>query len=212
MLQALANEGCGHHRRHRQGKGGARGRGPESPVVQLFHAYLPHICEELGLGDPGTLAAEAAAMAVIQETSNKKGVFGSSARWMAGYDCGEHLVKHRHARMFIIDSAVLLQNGSPFTCHVDFADNLSAVFAKEGGQSLRAAAHVLRDEKLFQVLSIKKGVFTRFHVQRMLQVMGCVACLGVGGGIGPPDRCCACAATCSAISAKITDRDCSGMS
>ena len=94
-------------------------------------------------------------MAVIRKISRTKGIFGNSARWVAAYDCGEHLYKYRHVRMFIADVTVLLQNGSPFTADIKFADSLSDIFAKEGGQSLRVPGHICRDETMFQVGAFK---------------------------------------------------------
>ena len=71
---------------------GSCGRAAESAVDRLFHAYLPHICEELGLPGAGSPAAVAAAKAVIQRMSKKKCVFGSSSRWLAALDAGKHLL------------------------------------------------------------------------------------------------------------------------
>ena len=130
--------------------GGCSGRDEESKAQQLFHAYLPHICEELQLPGAGSPTASAAAIDVIKRTSQKKGVFGSSARWLCSFDNGEHLRKFRHVRMFIIDSAVLLQNATPFQHRVNFSDTLSDIFAKERDQGLQVASHILRDVQLFK--------------------------------------------------------------
>ena len=72
-------------------------------------------------------------------------------RWFAGYDTAKFNCKNRHTRMLLCDLVITLQNATPFTPNVDPNDSLEAVFAKTG-QSVAAASHILRDERLFQVL------------------------------------------------------------
>jgi len=78
---------------------------------------------------------------------------GAPIRWMNAYDSAAFNVKHRHARMFLIDLTVILQSCSPYAMrNIDFTDNLNQVFEKTG-QSLKAASHILRDETLFQAFA-----------------------------------------------------------
>ena len=137
----------------------AHGRGWQAralaPCEQLFLAYLPHICEELGLPGLGTPGAAAAALGVIKQCSEKKGICGSGARWLSALDSSKFLARHRHVRMFIVDATIMLQNATPFNHDVDFADTLSQVFAKEKEQSFQVAAHILRDERFFQAAPLE---------------------------------------------------------
>ena len=84
--------------------------------------------------------------------ARRKGDSGSSERWLSAFDSATACAKGRHLRMLLVDITLILQNCSPFgLAHaVDFNDNLNTVFQKTG-QSLVAAAHILRDERMFAV-------------------------------------------------------------
>ena len=79
--------------------------------------------------------------------------------------------------MLLVDAAVILQNGSlPTMRHVDFKQNMADVFER-CGQSLLAASHVLRDERMLQVGALLKG-FLHNHVSNLgLRNAVCVVCV-----------------------------------
>jgi hypothetical protein len=54
--------------------------------------------------------------------------------------------------MLLVDMAIAVQNQTPYNHNIDFSDTLNDVFEKEG-QSLQVASHILKDERLFQVLN-----------------------------------------------------------
>ena len=62
-------------------------------------------------------------------------------------------------RMLLVDITLIAQNCSPYglAVAVDFEDNLNQVFQKTG-QSLVAAAHICRDQRMFSVRSPKAWV------------------------------------------------------
>ena len=88
----------------------------------------------------------------LRATATRKGDSGKSERWFSAFDSAGAAAKRRHLRMLLVDITLILLNASPFNLarNVDFYDNLSAVFQK-AGQSLVAAAHILRDDRMFQV-------------------------------------------------------------
>jgi hypothetical protein len=90
---------------------------------------------------------------VLRRLAHHKGEDGASIRWFAEYDASVQALRHRHSRMLLADLVVIMQGASPFNAAVDFGDDLSEVFRK-AGQSMQAACHVLRDESLFQVISV----------------------------------------------------------
>jgi hypothetical protein len=100
-------------------------------------------------------------LVVLRRLAHHKGEDGSSIRWFAEYDASVQALRHRHSRMLLADLVVIMQGASPFNAEVDFADDLSEVFRKSG-QSMQAACHVLRDESLFQVISIFQSSFHPF--------------------------------------------------
>lgn len=66
-------------------------------------------------------------------------------------------------RMLLVDITLITQNCSPYEMEhaVNFEDNLSEVF-KKTGQSLIAAAHICRDQRMFSVRSAGNGWFCHF--------------------------------------------------
>jgi hypothetical protein len=96
-------------------------------------------------------------LAVTRHLARVKGRFEASARWFAPMDAAEHLLKYRHTRMLLVDTAILMQNANPFRHNVVFGDVLADVFGKENKHSLQVASHVLRDERMFQVFLISRA-------------------------------------------------------
>ena len=82
----------------------------------------------------------------------RKGEPGKAERWMSTFDSTGAAAKTRHMRMLLVDTTLILLNASPhgLTGQVRFNDDLAKVFQKTG-QSLVAAAHILRDERMFMV-------------------------------------------------------------
>jgi hypothetical protein len=52
--------------------------------------------------------------------------------------------------MLLSDLVLIMQGASPYNPPLDFHDNMADVIHKSG-QSMMAASHVLRDDRLFQV-------------------------------------------------------------
>ena len=122
-------------------------RAGDPRMKQLWAGYVGRICQDLQL----PLSAERKALDCCRKLSRRKGPQGESIRWMSAYDAADFNTKHRHARMFLVDLALMAEGGNPYNIRgIDFMDSLDDVFKKEG-HSLGTAAHILRDERLWQV-------------------------------------------------------------
>ncbi len=51
--------------------------------------------------------------------------------------------------MLLCDTAVIMQNAVPCAHGINYSDNLQDVFVKVG-QSMQAACHILRDDRMFE--------------------------------------------------------------
>ena len=87
--------------------------------------------------------------------AKRKGRDGKPERWFSSYDAAKEFVGTRHCRKFLVDLTLICLNASPLGHgDVNFEDSLDDVFTKTG-QSLVAAAHVLRDERLHKVFLVR---------------------------------------------------------
>ena len=95
-------------------------------------------------------------LALLSYLAEKKGKFPNTSRWFQDYDAAAHVLRNRYAKALLVNVAIMCLNATPYKHTVDFADNLSAVFAKEHGQSLQTASHLLSDGLMWQVLVLLK--------------------------------------------------------
>ena len=100
----------------------------------------------------------------LQGMARRKGGSGKSERWMSSFDASTAVAAGRHLRMLLVDIALVVQHCSPFglAAGIGFDDDLNTVFQKTG-QSMKAAAHILRDERMIRV---------RDHASQALVVRG----------------------------------------
>ena len=93
-------------------------------------------------------------LARLAAVATRRGHTGSTVRWCGDYDAGVAAVVDRHARMFLSDSAIIVQNGTLPNPHaIDFNQSMAEVF-NSCGQSLTAGSHILRDSLTFSVHSV----------------------------------------------------------
>ena len=100
----------------------------------------------------------------------KHGRYPNSCRWFQDYDSAAYVLEIRHARGLLVDVSIMCQNASPYRHQVDFADNLSVVFAKERGHSLQVASHLLRDHAMWQVLQMRKDICAHFREEHGMRI------------------------------------------
>jgi hypothetical protein len=89
-------------------------------------------------------------LATLKQLAGNKGKGSNTARWFSEYDSSVRALQERHCRMLLSDLVLIMQNASPYNPPLDFHDNMADVMSKSG-QSMMAASHVLRDDRLFQV-------------------------------------------------------------
>lgn len=76
---------------------------PLTAEAQLFENYYPGICRDLDIPAEAP-ASRAAAIAAVRALSRKKGIIGSTSRWMSSEDTGRQTCRSRHARRFLLDA------------------------------------------------------------------------------------------------------------
>ena len=116
-------------------------------MQNLLDGYMGRMCKDLQIS---AVSSQADILLRLKKLSERKGPQGESMRWMSAYDASDFNTKYRHCRMFLIDLALMTENGCPYLVrNIDCMDTLDDVFRKEGN-SLAAACHVLRDDRCWQ--------------------------------------------------------------
>lgn len=88
----------------------------------------------------------------MKKLSTNSGDCAGKERWFSGFDTAQDVARHRHCHACLVDIALLVQRQDPFVveaAEASFADTLQELFARLG-PSLKVAAAILRDERLFQ--------------------------------------------------------------
>ena len=87
----------------------------------------------------------------LWDTVTGTGCLTEKERWFAAFDIAESLETSRHCLTFLVDLTLATQRAAPWSGKdVSFEDTVNDVFSKET-QSMRVAAHILRDTRLFEV-------------------------------------------------------------
>ena len=116
-------------------------------MKNLLDSYMGRMCKDLQIS---AVSSQGDILLRLEKLSERKGPQGEQMRWMSAYDASDFNTEYRHCRMFLIDLALMLENGRPYLVRgIDCMDTLEDVFRKEGN-SLAAACHVLRDDRLWQ--------------------------------------------------------------
>ena len=104
--------------------------------------------------------------------ARRKGPGGEQKRWMAAWDTARANVDSRYTRMFWVDLVAMTLSSSPHRIdNVHFSDDLGTVFQKTH-QSIKAACHILRDDKMFQASNHNKQTGC---CRCLLRAFACVA-------------------------------------
>lgn len=82
---------------------------------RLFANYYPGICRDLDIPAEAP-ASRAAAIAAVRALSRKKGIIGSTSRWMSSEDTGRQTCRSRHARRFLLDAGRPAPRARPWQC------------------------------------------------------------------------------------------------
>ena len=78
----------------------------------LWEQYYPDICADLGVS-PLAADSKEKALRHMHKVARKKGILGSTSRWMSADDCARVCIRNRHTRMFLVDCALVMLNSNP---------------------------------------------------------------------------------------------------
>ena len=134
-----------------------RGLQQGHPNLQNFlEARASDIAAELGWPPPRNDDDLMRVLKHVLAFAKRKGPKGEQKRWMSAFDATAGNVKCRHTRMALFDLLSMSLSSSPHRVdNVDFTDDMDTVW-KKTKHSIKAACHILRDDKLFQALHSNK--------------------------------------------------------
>ena len=107
---------------------------------QLLVGQMVSICAEQDWAGPDSEQSMERALSVLLEIAAKHGEFPNTCRWFQDCDSAERLLKIRSSKGLLVDVCIMCQNASPWSHNINFADSLSVIFLKEGGNSLQVAS------------------------------------------------------------------------
>ena len=122
----------------------------------FLEARASDIAAELGWPPPRNDDDLMRVLKHILAFAKRVGPEGAQKRWMSAFDAAEQNVKSRHTRMALLDLLSMSLSSSPHRVDdVNFSDDFDTVW-KKTKNSIKAACHILRDDKLFQAFHSNK--------------------------------------------------------